>query len=207
MIESAGRSRLLGLRRETATAKDGRALLDRKREAILRAVAERMPRLEAQRRSVAIALTRARSSLAAAQMALGRTAVDSAALAQPPMAAIDATETTLVGVALPAAPNVADGFVPRYGPASACPELDRAGALFTSLVPALLDLAAREAAVRRLNRALLRAVRRLNALDMIVLPELARDLRVVTSALEEEERDEAVRRKCWSGSTAAQRPR
>jgi V/A-type H+/Na+-transporting ATPase subunit D len=205
VIESAGRSRLLDLRRQIVTARDGRALLDRKREAILRAVTERAPRLDALRRSVAVALADARSRLADAQMALGRIAVDSAALAQPPMAAIEAAETSLVGVALPDARVAVDHFVPRYGPVAVSPELDRAGARFMSLVPELLDLAAQEASVRRLNRALLRTVRRLNALDMIVLPELARELRMVTSALEEEERDEAVRRECWRGSAASPR--
>ena len=94
-------------------------------------------------------------------------------------------------------PRVVDRFVPRYGPVAASPELDRAGARFTSLVPALLDLAAQEASVRRLRRALLRTVRRLNALDIVVLPGLAGAIHLVTSALEEEERDEAVRRECW----------
>jgi V/A-type H+-transporting ATPase subunit D len=197
MIESAGRSRLLELRREVATARQGRALLDRKREAILRAVTERVPTLEALRRSVALALADARSGLAEAQMALGRTAVNSAVLAQPRMAAIAATETSLVGVALPGVPAVVDRFVPRYGPVSGSPALDHAGARFLSLVPALMRLAAQDAAVRRLRRALLRTVRRLNALDTIVLPGLVREIHVVTSALEEEERDEAVRRECW----------
>ena len=43
MIAAAGRSRLLQLRRELATARDSRALLDRKREAILRTIGDRLP--------------------------------------------------------------------------------------------------------------------------------------------------------------------
>ena len=197
MIESAGRSRLLKLRREMATAREGRALLDRKREAILRAVTERAPPLDALRRSAALALAEARIDLAEAQMVLGRIAVDSAVLAQPRLVAIAATETSLVGVALPDVSAVVARFVPRYGPVSGSPELDRAGERFLTLVPALLRLAAQEASVRRLRRALSRTVRRLNALDTIVLPELIRETHIVTSALEEEERDEAVRRECW----------
>lgn len=79
MIESAGRSRLLELRREHATARDGRDLLDRKREAILPAVSARLPRLQALRHSVAVALAGARARLAEAQLALGRTAIHSLA--------------------------------------------------------------------------------------------------------------------------------
>lgn len=113
------------------------------------------------------------------------------------MAAIDVIETRLVGVALPEMRTAAGPFQPRYGPVGTSATLDRAGAEFTALVADLLALASQEAAVRRLRRALTRTVRRLNALDLIVLPELAREIHVVTSALEEEERDEAVRRDRW----------
>lgn len=197
MIESAGRSRLLALRRELATARDGRELLDRKREAILRAVSERVPKLEARRRSVAVALACARTHLAEAQLGLGRTSVDAAALAQPRLSAVEAIETSLVGVALPEVRSAVGRFLPRYGPVGVSEALDLAGADFMALVPELLALASQEAAVRRLRRALTRTVRRLNALDTIVLPELSREIHVVTSALEEEERDEAVRSSRW----------
>ena len=46
-------------------------------------------------------------------------------------------------------------------------------------------------------------MRRVNALDMLVLPELSRQIHAVAGALEEEERDEAVRRNQWLVSTAA----
>jgi L,D-transpeptidase YcbB len=197
MIQSAGRSRLLELRRDRATARDGRALLDRKREAILRAISERLPKRDARRALVASALRRARAHLAEAQLQSGRTAVDAAALAQPRMGELDVSETRLVGVALPEVGTVPGRFVPRYGPAGVAPALDRAGADFTALIPDILLLATQEAALRRLRRALARTVRRLNALDLIVLPELSREIHNVSTALEEEERDEAVRRKRW----------
>ncbi len=197
MIESAGRSRLLELRRERAMARDGRALLDHKREAILRAVSERLSRLEALRHSVAKTLAGARAQLDEAQMELGRTAIDAAALAQPRMVAIDAIETSLVGVAIPQVRAAVAPFLPRYGPVGVSAALDRAGVAFSAIVPELLALASQEAAIHRLRRALTRTVRRLNALDTIVLPELSRGIHVVTSALEEEERDEAVRRDRW----------
>lgn len=197
MIESAGRSRLLELRRELAAARDGRALLDRKREAILRAVSERLSRLESLRGSVAKGLSSARAQLAEAQLELGRTVVDAAALAQPGVGPINAIETGLVGVALPEVGAVVGRFLPRYGPVGASTALDRAGADFAALIPPLLALASQDTAIRRLHRALTRTVRRLNALDTIVLPELSRQVHVVAAALEEEERDEAVRRKRW----------
>jgi hypothetical protein len=51
--------------------------------------------------------------------------------------------------------------------------------------------------VRNFTRALRRTNRRLNALEIIVLPDLEREIRELSSALEEDERDEAFRRKRW----------
>jgi vacuolar-type H+-ATPase subunit D/Vma8 len=48
-------------------------------------------------------------------------------------------------------------------------------------------------AVRNLQSALRKTVRRLQALEQFVIPELNREARAVASALEEEERDDAVR--------------
>ncbi|MFI5177990.1 MAG: V-type ATP synthase subunit D [Vicinamibacterales bacterium] len=197
MIEAAGRSRLLELRRDLAAARAGRALLDRKREAILRALTERLPRRDALRRAAASGLADARTALDEAQMQGGRLSVDAAALAQPRIITIEARETTIVGVPLPEIAAAIGPFRPRYGPASGSDRLDRAGAAFAGALPGILALAAEEAAVGRLRAALTRTVRRLNALDTLVLPELVRETHRVAAALEEEERDEAVRRKLW----------
>jgi V/A-type H+-transporting ATPase subunit D len=202
MIESAGRSRLLALRRELTAARDGRELLDRKREAILRTLSDRTPRAQALGHTVATALAAARAALATAQIELGRTAVDAATLAQPRIVSVEATEMSVVGIPVPRLRAVVAPFRPRYGPVGTSATLDRAGAAFTAILPSLLALASAEAAIRRLRRALTRTVRRLNALDMMVLPQLSREIHVVTAALEEDERDEAVRRNRWC---AAQR--
>jgi V/A-type H+-transporting ATPase subunit D len=205
MIESSGRSRLLGLRRELDAARAGRELLDRKREVILRTVSERTPRAQGLRHTVATALAAARADLANAQIESGRTAVDAAALAQPRIVSVEATEMSVVGIMLPQIHAAVAPFRPRYGPVGTSGTLDRAGAAFTAILPSLLALASAEAAIRRLRRALTRTVRRLNALDMMVLPELSREIHVVAAALEEEERDEAVRRNRWCAAERCRR--
>ncbi len=205
MIEAAGRSRLLSLRRDLASARAGRDLLDRKREAILRAVTERLPRVTELGRTVSRELAAARAVLGEAQVDLGRTAVDAAALAQPPIVSIEVRETMVVGVRLPQIGMTAAPFRPRYGPMSGSPRLDQAGAAFTAILPSLLALASEEASVRRLRAALARTVRRVNALDVLVLPELSDQIHTVAAALEEEDRDEAVRRRQWLESRGTRR--
>ncbi|MBI3403038.1 MAG: V-type ATP synthase subunit D [Acidobacteria bacterium] len=212
MIQAAGRLRLLELRRERGAARAGRELLDRKREAILRTMIERVPRRDQLRRMAVRDLAAARRAMADAQCELGRTAVAAAALAQPEIAPLAVRETTIVGVALPRVEAAITPFRPRYGSASGSDRLDAAGAAFTALVPGLLAFTSEEMAVRRLRAALARTVRRLNALDTLVLPELSRQIHIMAAALEEEERDEAVRRRQWlslaeCASTAGPGPR
>jgi len=45
--------------------------------------------------------------------------------------------------------------------------------------------------------ATVRTLRRVNALDNAVLPQIRRELREIAAALEEDEREESSRRKVW----------
>jgi V/A-type H+-transporting ATPase subunit D len=189
------RSRLIALRREREAASGGRELLERKREVLLRELQARTAVRDRERAVAAEALREARGRLAEARVELGGAAVDAAALAQPPLPPLERRETRVAGVALPRLRAAAVTFVPAYGPGGTAASLDQAGAAFAAALAPVLALASAEAAVRALAAALARAARLLNALDRIVLPEMAREIRFVEDALEEEERDECVRRR------------
>ena len=197
MKRPAVRSQLLRIREELGAAHDGRDLLDRKREAIVRALAERVPRRAALIKEAADRLSGARAALGRAELAMGRAAVDAAALAQPPLPPLDVQELAVVGVRVPLVRITTKEFQPEYGPASGSAQLDEAGAAFTAALTPLADLAAEDTAVRALQAALSRTSRRLNALDKELIPDLEHQIRTLTAALEEEERDEAVRRRIW----------
>lgn len=197
MRRPAVRSQLLRLRDDLGAAHDGRDLLDRKREAIVRALTERVPRRNALARAAAQRLGDARAALDRAELGIGRSAVDAAALAQPPLPPLELQEGAIVGVRVPRVKIAADTFQPQYGPASGSPQLDDAGAAFVAVLRPLADLAAEDTAVRALQAALARTSWRLNALDKELIPDLERQIRTLTAALEEEERDEAVRRRMW----------
>jgi V/A-type H+-transporting ATPase subunit D len=195
MTPPAVRCRLLQLRRDLDAAREGRQLLDRKREAIVRALAEHLPRRAAQLQAARQAIETARASLGLAQDELGRAAVTAAAIAQPLLDGWRRDAVTIAGVRVPTLFLSHAVFLPHYGPTGGSPALDRAGAAFVHAVEALAALASEDAVVRRLRRALARTARRLNALDHIVLPAIARDIRAIASALEEDEREEATRRR------------
>jgi vacuolar-type H+-ATPase subunit D/Vma8 len=100
-------------------------------------------------------------------------------------------------------------FRPRYGPGGTAESLDQAGKAFAEALPVLVRLAKEELAVRNLQHGFAQTVRRLNAIEKVVLPRLDHEIREVGSALEEEERDEALRRKRWLAATerGSQEPR
>lgn len=197
MREPAVRSRLLQLRRDLEAARRGRDLLDRKREALLRAIAERTPQRDARRTAAATALGEARTALDTAHIELGRTAVGAAALAQPPHGPLHVERASVVGVPVPRVHLPPARFQPYYGPASGSWSLDRAGAAFAGALAVLLALASEQAALRALGAALARTARRLNAIDQVIIPDISHQIASIAAALEEEERDEASRRKQW----------
>jgi V/A-type H+-transporting ATPase subunit D len=203
MTPPAVRSRLLELRRGLNAAREGRQLLDRKREAIVRALADHLSRRAARLQAARPAIAAARASLAAAQDQHGRAAVAAAAIAQPVLDGCRRDTASIAGVRVPTLSLLHAPFIPHYGPTSGSPALDRAGAAFVNAVETLVALAAEDSVVRQLRAALARTARRLNALDHVVIPGIAGDLRAITSALEEEERDEATRRRLGGPPTAA----
>jgi vacuolar-type H+-ATPase subunit D/Vma8 len=191
----AVRSRLLGLRRAAAAAREGRGLLDQKREILLRELHQRASLRETSERAAAAALGTARALLREARVELGRDTVESAALAQPAAAPLERHDGTLVGVRLPRLAMARCGFRPRYGPAGTCERLDRAGRAYSELLRDVVLLAQEDATVRNLQHALARTVRLLNSLDTNVIPGLDREIRRVESVLDDDERDESFRRR------------
>jgi V/A-type H+-transporting ATPase subunit D len=194
---SATRSRWLELGQARETARRGRDLLDQKREILLRELARREAARQEARATAAAALARARAALREARVELGRDGVDAAALVRSPAASAEVGEARVLGVSTPAVRLRAAAETAGWSPGGTCESLDRSAAEYSGSLPLLAALAQAELYVRSFARALARTNRRLNAIDMIVLPGLERDIREVASALEEEERDEAVRRKRW----------
>jgi V/A-type H+-transporting ATPase subunit D len=205
MSGPAIRSRLLTLHQERAAARLGRELLDSKREAILRELLQRIRRRDELRTVVHQALDEARRTLRDACVEIGSMGVDAAVLAQPVTAFLDVRYGSLVGVPMPRLHPRLTRFMPHYGPSATSASVDAAGGLFSALLPKLVALAEEEEAVRNLRTGLFKTVRRLKALEQVVIPRLEDEVRDVAARLEEEERDESVRRKRWLATIQTER--
>lgn len=202
MNGGATRWRLLELQRRRKAIGGGIELLDRKREALLRALAERERAAAATRQTLAPRLAAARASLDEAAVDIGSGACRAAAAAQTPAAPIAIARDTVVGVRIPRVSGTFTRFAPQYGPGGTSARLDEAGRRYCAVLPWVVRVAEQEQAIECLRRGLRRTARTLNALRAILLPAVDADIRAVASGLEEEEREEAVR---WrAGSPRAQ---
>lgn len=197
MIVSTSRSRLYELRRDRIAAARSAELLERKREVLLRETAARIAKRDALRLTVTRAVAAASHQLAIARVYHGRERIAAVALAQPLACAIESRELSIMGVRLVELRATAQPFRAMYGPASASEALDDAALAFHTLLPDVIRLAGEEHAVSRLRLTLRKTTKLVNALQKIVLPRLEHEIRLIIDSIEEEDRDESVRRKVW----------
>jgi len=193
MSGGATRWRLLELQRRRKAIDAGIDLLDRKRDALVRALSQRERAAAETRHALDETLARARTALDVAAVDIGAAACRAAAAAQPSAPPITVTREAVVGVRIPRITGRFGAFSPQYGPGGTSAGLDVAARRYVDVVPVLLRVAEEEQAAACLRRALRRTARTLNALRAILLPAVDADIRAVTSGLEEEEREEAVR--------------
>jgi V/A-type H+-transporting ATPase subunit D len=176
--------------------------LDQKREALQRELSVRLTARTEKRARAADALARARARLADARVEAGRRNVAAAGFAQTAPIAVTRVNTSLVGVSLPRLVGRSSDFRLQYTLSDTAATVDAAARAFAAALTDLVAYAQEDSAVGHLRIGLARTTRRLNALDLIVVPEIRRELREVTAALEEEERDETLRRKRWLAAQA-----
>jgi H(+)-transporting ATP synthase subunit D len=203
MITSTARSRLYELRRDRVAAHRSAELLERQREVLLRELTRRIARRDALRKAVTARHAEALRLLAIARVEMGTTGVAAAALAQAPRYTITSRLGSIMGVRLIELTSRFDAFRASYGVAATRESLDRAGAAFHDLLPELVRLLQEEFAVSRLRRAARKTTKLVNALNKIVLPRIEREIRATVEGIEEEERDENVRRKTHGVSRVA----
>jgi H(+)-transporting ATP synthase, vacuolar type, subunit D len=183
---------LLALKRSRTLAETGHRLMDKKRGILAR---ELLLRLDAVN-SLQVRMD-AQTQAAHAALAVAKRHHDLADLGE--TAPIDEGMTlrtrSVMGVLLPritAAPQMPTLPYPllHSGPA-----LDEAYLKFYELKHLLIEMAEAQTAVHRLAEAMKKTQKRTNALRHIVLPAMDADVRRITAALEEKEREEYTRLK------------
>jgi V/A-type H+-transporting ATPase subunit D len=185
-------SAYLELREERQGMEEGYRFLDEKRLILAAAILEELRVYEAALADFRQAYAAAVESLKAA---LGRHGLEELEVlpAGPSwQGALAVTPRSVLGVivnAIQCRPGDQDGTPPP----TISPEADLCRKRFTALLPLCAQLAAMTGNLERLSHEYSRTARRARALEDVLLPELEQELRAIDTALEEQEREEAIR--------------
>lgn len=185
----ATKANLLHLKDDLALAREGRQLLDEKREILLRELFRHLADLKRCRKEANAALADAYAALREACLVLGREAVARAALAERESPEIGAQERSILGVVVPLFRCGAIPEAPSWGLAGTSLELDVARQRFRSAMSRLVALAEVEISFRSLASELRRTQKRINALQNLLIPQYQETVRYIEGSLEERERE------------------
>lgn len=198
---TATRSELLARRARIALATQGRDVLKEKRDSLMEEFRATVEVAVAGGGALEEAAVEGRRALAAVEAGDSPEVVRSAALAQPGEITLTARETTVMGVRIADIRHEPIGRARTargYSLAGSSPGLDRVAEHFEGELALLLDLATVELRLRRLADEIGTTTRRINALESVVLPQLARERDQITAVLDERERQDRFRLKRFS---------
>jgi V/A-type H+-transporting ATPase subunit D len=186
------RSLAIALADERRTMREGYAFLDEKCLLLAGEMLRQVRQWQARQRDWHVAWQAARRALRAA---IARHGPDGLQLypAVPLDARIDVSLHRLLGVAMQSAALVASGGAAVAAPAiNPSPEAEACRRAFAALLPLATELAALSGNLARLHAEYKRTVRRVRALQDVLLPEIETQLADIETALEELEQDEAA---------------
>jgi V/A-type H+-transporting ATPase subunit D len=189
---------LLDLRGRRAVAARGARLLRAKREVLAGEIWRLMREVLEGRAKVDDALRAAARALALSKALDGEEALDSLSLAAGREVPLRVTVRRVWGVPTPSveAPPLARPADGRgTSPASWSPPAAAAARRHEEALEALLRIASRELHLARLGEEVQDTSRRINGLEQLVLPALEREAARIEAALDERDREDAVRLK------------
>jgi len=198
MTRPSTRMALLAGRAQLALARQGRALLEEKRDALLRELYREVRTVYAAHEELEAAAGAARLALDSARVWLGPEPVAAAAVAASGEISVEVESVSVMGVPVPAvAPRdlVRSVAARDRSPVASGPTLELVAERFEEELTIAIRLATMEARVRRLAREIRRTSSRVNALRTRVIPELEAETRAIELALEQREREDRFRLK------------
>lgn len=199
-MESLARTRmtLLQLKRQRLVAERGLALLRSKREALVREFFAVMDRVVQGREQMETAIGQALGSLALALGRDGVAALRSVGFAAQRHLSIDLIERNVWGVRFPELhyPAIVRTLDNRgYSVPGVSAFVDETARRFETVVELILRSVAVEMRLKKLGGEIKKVTRRINALNEVILPLLARQVRAIRQTLEEREREDLFRMK------------
>lgn len=192
---SPTRSNLLMVKQRLKLAREGHALLQKKRDVLIMEILALIEDAERVQREVEEQFAKAYTSMQEARAAMGTERVRRLALSRPHEVEIEITPRSVMGVAVPTVSFDAPQRQLLYGFGDTSVVLDQVHRRWRHALALMGDKAEKVTTVWRLALELKRTVRRVNALENIFVPTYEETLRYIQEMLEEKEREELFRLK------------
>ncbi len=187
------KNNLINTQKSLALAELGFDLMDRKRNILLRELMVAVDRAKELRHEVNLTFSQAYRALQNARISLG-SCVDAAACV-PIEDGLETDFRSLMGVELPLLKLNSRPISLHYPLQTSNAYLDEAHLNFEKAKVLACDLAQAQALVYRLADAIKKTQKRTNALENIIIPRFEQDIKNISDALEEKEREEFSRLK------------
>jgi V/A-type H+-transporting ATPase subunit D len=190
---SPTKGNLLATKKSLQLAKLGYDLMDRKRNVLIREMLTLVDKVKILRDQITDTYVEAYLSLQQANISLG--VVTQIANAVSVENGVTVVYRSVMGVEIPSVRMVESALTFEYGFDESNSKLDEATLKFIEARRLTILLAEIDNSVFRLARAIQKTQKRANALRNIVLPQLQEDVKYISEALEEKEREEFTRLK------------
>lgn len=184
---------LMARKRSLELAKTGFDLMDRKRNILIREIMSLIDKADEIQSRIDSCFSTAYRSLQAANITLG--VIDSVAASVPIDETLEIRTRSVMGVEIPKIVHRDDPLVMPYGIRGTNSALDDAFVRFREVKELTRELAETENTIYRLAYAIKKTQKRANALKNIIIPNYTAEIKFITEALEEKEREEFSRLK------------
>jgi V/A-type H+-transporting ATPase subunit D len=194
----ATRAELLAKKKQIALARQGRDLLQEKRNALLKEFMRTAEQVVRESDELERSVGKSALMLAMAEALDSPEAVRSAAFAARGQVRLEITGANIMGVSVPLIEqkSVARSSLDRgYSLASVSSRIEAVAEAFENQLDLIVELAASELRLRRLAEEIGHTTRRVNALDNLLIPRLEAQREYIQLALEERERENLFRLK------------
>jgi len=187
---TATKIELFKYKKSTQVATMVQGILDDKRKVLLKNIEEMIDQASKARGGIWEPLQDIYKSVNEAYLALGTGTVDSVAESTPPVMQVDVHVRRVVDVKIPALTvTEKDTKSMPYG------SIDRAAKQIKELMPKICKAAEYENSIFSLAKALEKTQKLLNALENVIIPQYQHNIRFISQALEEKEREEFAKLK------------
>lgn len=182
------RMELLRLKKRSALARKGHKLLKDKRDGLMREFLQIIRSARELREQVDALLAKAGQHFVLAQASMNQPAIDLLSSIRLFSVAASVREKNVMGVRLPEFDIHLEKSGQTYGTWETSAELDIAMKYFQEALPLLMKLAAIEKSAELMAQEIEKTRRRVNALEYVLIPQLAQQSKYIRMKLDEYER-------------------